>query len=219
MKRVFADTAYFVALVRKRDQLHRQAIHFQECPPGKLLTTEWVLTEAGNRLAEPLTRERFIRFLAELRAQAGVEIVSARHEHFKKGCDLYARRKDKDWSLTDCISFVVMQEYGIDSALTSDEDFEQAGFKRLMDPGPHGVREPAARYGATMDQTVENNAMREVGRMIASAVGSNDEFPDSVDDVIATRDSTEHLGDTLIRRVTSRNSPHNSLHKCVGTDH
>jgi hypothetical protein len=70
-----------------------------------------------------------------------------------------------------------MQEYGIDSALTSDEDFEQAGFKRLMDPGPHGVREPAARYGATMDQTVEKNAMREVGRMIASAVGSNDEFP------------------------------------------
>jgi uncharacterized protein len=101
MKRVFADTAYFVALVRKRDQLHRQAIYFQEHPPGSLLTTEWVLTEAGNRLAEPPTRERFIRFLAELRAQAGVEIVSVRHEHFQKGCDLYARRKDKDWSLTD----------------------------------------------------------------------------------------------------------------------
>jgi predicted nucleic acid-binding protein len=51
MKRVFADTAYFIALVRKRDQLHRQASYFQKHPPGKLLTTEWVLTEAGNRLA------------------------------------------------------------------------------------------------------------------------------------------------------------------------
>jgi hypothetical protein len=48
------------------------------------------------------------------------------------------------------ISFVVMQKYSIDSALTSDEDFEQAGFQRLMDPGPQGVREPGARpYGVT----------------------------------------------------------------------
>ena len=63
-----------------------------------------------------------------------------------------------------------MQEYGIDSALTSDEDFEQVGFVRLMDPGPHGVREPAAPYGATMDQAVEKNSMHEMGHMIASAV-------------------------------------------------
>lgn len=66
-----------------------------------------------------------------------------------------------------------MREYGIDSALTSDEDFEQAGFKRLMDPGPLGVREPAARYGAGMEQTVEKNAIRGVGRVIASAVADS----------------------------------------------
>ena len=69
-----------------------------------------------------------------------------------------------------------MHEYGIDSALTSDEDFEQAGFKRLMDPGPQGIREPAARSGARIDQMIERNAMREVGRIIAVAVGSNDEL-------------------------------------------
>jgi len=44
MRRVFADTAYFVALVRKRDQLHRQATKLQQQPPGHLVTTEWVLT-------------------------------------------------------------------------------------------------------------------------------------------------------------------------------
>jgi len=219
MKRVFADTAYFVALVRKRDQLHRQATYFQEHPPGKLLTTEWVLAEAGNRLAEPPTREKFIRLIDELQAQAGVEIVSVRHEHFQQGCDLYARRKDKDWSLTDCISFVIMQEYGIDSALTSGADFEQAGFKRLMDPGPLGVRESAARYGARMDQTVEKNAMREVGRMIASAVGSNDGFPNSADDVMAF-DSAERLGGTLISSlVTSKKSPHRSATREVEIDY
>jgi predicted nucleic acid-binding protein len=44
MKRVFVDTAYLVALVRERDQLHRQATEFEKHPPGPLLTTEWVLT-------------------------------------------------------------------------------------------------------------------------------------------------------------------------------
>ncbi|MEA3179420.1 MAG: uncharacterized protein QOI59_2943 [Gammaproteobacteria bacterium] len=169
MKRVFADTAYFVALVRKRDQLHRQASYFQEHPPGKLLTTEWILTEAGNTLAEPPTREKFTRLLDKLRVRPGVEIVPVRHEHFQQGCDLYAKRKDKDWSLTDCISFVIMKEYGIDSALTSDEDFEQAGFVRLMDPGPQGVREPAARYGARIDQALDWNAIGDVGSEPRSA--------------------------------------------------
>jgi predicted nucleic acid-binding protein len=53
VKRVFADTAYFVALVRERDRLHHQATKLQKHPPGQLLTTEWVLTEAANSLAEP----------------------------------------------------------------------------------------------------------------------------------------------------------------------
>jgi hypothetical protein len=98
-----------------------------------------------------------------------VEIVPVRHEHFQQGCDLYAKRKDQDWSLTDCISFVIMKEYGIDSALTSDEDFEQAGFVRLMDPGPQGVREPAARYGARIDQALDWNAIGDVGSEPRSA--------------------------------------------------
>jgi predicted nucleic acid-binding protein len=149
MKRVFADTAYFVALVRKRDQLHRQATHLQKQPPGRLVTTEWVLAETANSLAEPPTRVEFIRLLERLRMRTDVEIVLVSHEHFQQGCELYARRDDKEWSLTDCISFVVMREQGIDAALTSDEHFEQAGFQRLMDAGPEGVRELAApRYGA-----------------------------------------------------------------------
>lgn len=151
MKRVFVDTAYFVALVRKRDQQHRQAMQFQERPPGELLTTEWVLTEAADRLAEPPTREKFIHLLDQLRVR-DMQVVPVSHEHFQQGCQLYASRKDKDWSLTDCISFVVMWEYGIDTALTSDQDFEQAGFQRLMDPTPQGVREPAAPpYSASGD--------------------------------------------------------------------
>jgi predicted nucleic acid-binding protein len=149
MRRVFADTAYFVALVRTRDQLHRQATYFHEHPPGSLLTTEWILTEVANQLADPPIREGFMRLLAQLRGRTDVKIVRVKHEDFQQGCELYGRRKDKDWSLTDCISFVIMREYGIDTALTSDEAFEQAGFQRLLDPGPRGVREATAPPYAT----------------------------------------------------------------------
>jgi hypothetical protein len=45
---------------------------------------------------------------------------------------LYGERMDKDWPLTDCISFVVMQREGITDALTGDRHFEQAGFVPLL---------------------------------------------------------------------------------------
>lgn len=46
--------------------------------------------------------------------------------------DLYRARPDKEWSLTDCTSFVVMNECGLTDALTGDRHFEQAGFKALL---------------------------------------------------------------------------------------
>ena len=134
MKAVFGDTAYFPGLVSVRDQLHRQALALNEHPPGPLLTTEWVLVELGDALAGPPNREKFLRLVAALRAQPDVEIIAASHELFERGCALYAQRGDKAWSLTDCTSFVVMRERSLDAALTADQHFEQAGFKRLMQP-------------------------------------------------------------------------------------
>jgi len=132
VKLVFGDTAYFLALVNARDHLHAQAVALNARPPGPMLTTEWILTELGNALAAPPARERFSRLVAALRAQPDVKIIPASHDLFEHVCALFAQRPDKAWSLTDCISFVVMREYGLEAALTADQHFEQAGFKRLM---------------------------------------------------------------------------------------
>jgi len=51
---------------------------------------------------------------------------------FHRGVELFRRRPDKGWPLTDCISFVVMQDHGIDEALTADVHFQQAGFTALL---------------------------------------------------------------------------------------
>jgi hypothetical protein len=131
---VFGDTAYFLALLNARDHLHPQALALSENPPGSLVTTEWILTELGDALSAPPARERFTQLVAALREEADVEIVPASHELFNRGCALFAQRPDKAWSLTDCLSFVTMQEHGLKNALTADQHFEQAGYRRLMRP-------------------------------------------------------------------------------------
>ncbi len=61
-----------------------------------------------------------------------VEVVPPTHEQFQRALDRYEMRPDKDWSLTDCLSFLLMEERGIADALTADHHFEQAGFRALM---------------------------------------------------------------------------------------
>ena len=60
------------------------------------------------------------------------EVVPETTDLFKEGLKLYSSRPDKGWSLTDCLSFVVMKERGILDALTSDHHFNQAGFHALL---------------------------------------------------------------------------------------
>ena len=70
--------------------------------------------------------------LADLCASLATMIVPTTDQLWQEGFDLYQRRLDKEWSLTDCISFVVMQREGITDALTGDKHFEQAGFTALL---------------------------------------------------------------------------------------
>lgn len=133
MNVVFADTHYFIALLNPKDAAHRAAIKFTSSYQGRLVTTEWVLVEVAGRAASPVhLRQPFLRFYDDLKASSTAVVLSAEHGYFEQGMDLYRQRGDKEWSLVDCISFVVMQQFGITEALTGDHHFEQAGFVALL---------------------------------------------------------------------------------------
>lgn len=132
MKPGFADAFYFVALLNRADQHHSRAVAAAREFRGELVTTEWVLMEFADALAESASRKVVAPFLLRLEQDAEVRIVRASWELFQRGLRLYEKRADKDWSLTDCISFVVMEETGVHEALTGDQHFEQAGFVALL---------------------------------------------------------------------------------------
>jgi uncharacterized protein len=132
MKVVFADTYYYLALTSRRDVGHERAAAFSRTYRGRVLTTPWVLTEVADALASPDQRRLFVAILADLKNDPHSTIVSPTDELFEAGCDLYSQRSDKSWSLTDCISFKVMQQQGLTEALTADRHFEQAGFTALL---------------------------------------------------------------------------------------
>src|SRR5438552_3106053 len=118
MNVVFADSYYYIAFVNERDGGHEGAMEFSRSFIGRTVTTEWVLTEVADALSGPEQRPLFLELLSQLHYQPGVAIVEANHELFDRGVVLYGERMDKAWSLTDCISFIVMQEQGITEALT-----------------------------------------------------------------------------------------------------
>jgi predicted nucleic acid-binding protein len=132
MRTVFADTYYFLALWNPLDQGHAKALEFTRSHRVGLLATDWVITEVADGMAHPPNRKRFSRFFRSLQQQEEFVVVPASRKLLDQGLDLYERRPDKEWSLTDCISFVVMQENEIVEALTEDHHFEQAGFVALL---------------------------------------------------------------------------------------
>jgi len=132
MTPVFADATFYIAAVSPRDQRHAQAKLIAQSYRGRVVTTEYVLLEVGNFLSRSTSRAKFVEFVSNLQADSNSEIVASSHNLWTRGLSLYARRTDKDWSLTDCISFVIMEERGLTEALTADRDFEQAGFTILL---------------------------------------------------------------------------------------
>lgn len=128
----FLDTVHVLALLNPRDAWHTRAVSASRDTPEHLVTTEAVLTEVADALSGPAHRAWALQAIDDIRADSQVTCVAVDAKLFARGVELYRQRSDKSWSLTDCISFVVMGDHGLSAALTADQHFEQAGFRALL---------------------------------------------------------------------------------------
>ena len=129
--RIFLDTSFVIALINQRDQYHAQAEALSHrFSNSALLTTGAVLLEIGNALAKEFRMEA-ASVIKVLSRSARVEVTEVDSKLVEKGLAVYEKFTDKTWGLVDCISFVVMREWGLTEVLTFDRDFEQAGFTLL----------------------------------------------------------------------------------------
>jgi uncharacterized protein len=132
MSAVFADTYYFLGLLNRADESHARCVTFSREYRGELITTEYVLVEVADALVSPRHRLQAARFIQALENHPRVQIIWATQVLFERGLKLYAERVDKEWSLTDCISFTLMGDRDLRDVLTDDHHFEQAGFTELL---------------------------------------------------------------------------------------
>ena len=132
MKQLFADSFFFIALLSERDACHHRAAEVSRESGAVIVTTRWVLAEVADALCAPAWRGRAGAFVGFVLTAPGFLVQGGSDELFARGMELYRGRPDKEWSLTDCISFVVMADEGLSEALTGDRHFEQAGYKALL---------------------------------------------------------------------------------------
>ena len=132
MKAVFADTFFFFAILNRADPSHARAAAFSRNSRLLRITTDWVITELADGLSRTGDRERFMDLYRHIQTSPAIRVVPASRELLEDAIALFASRPDKDWSLTDCVSFVVMRDEEITQALTGDQHFEQAGFTALL---------------------------------------------------------------------------------------
>jgi hypothetical protein len=133
---IFLDTGYLIALAKPRDTLHDRALAWTAALHEPLVVTEFVLLETVDALSLPADRDKAHALIEDLRALEGCRIIPVSSELRRLGLRFHRARPDKEWSLTDCISFHVMKALRIHRALAHDQHFAQAGFEALLRRDP-----------------------------------------------------------------------------------
>jgi predicted nucleic acid-binding protein len=135
MTAVFADTLYWIAIVRPGDPWQAAALQSRRSVQAEhLVTTDEVLTEFLTALASggPVLRRRAAQTVRALLSNRDVTVLPQSRERFLQSLNQYSARLDKGYSLTDCSSMCVMRELSIRRVLTNDEHFRQEGFEILI---------------------------------------------------------------------------------------
>ncbi|MBR8836311.1 MAG: type II toxin-antitoxin system VapC family toxin [Stigonema ocellatum SAG 48.90 = DSM 106950] len=135
MRKVFADTFYWVALLNSSDVWHQEVRDFSKfLAHTRMITTDEVLTETLNffssfRLEMRKGASRLVRMII---ADSTIQVIPQTRESFLAALALYEQRPDKEYSLTDCISMYTMRQLELTEVLTHDQHFTQEGFIVLL---------------------------------------------------------------------------------------
>jgi uncharacterized protein len=135
MKRVFIDTAYLIASLSPKDQLRQGAeAAIDELGNAEFITTDLVLVELLNHFSGQgnFLRVQAANFAEELMRDPTIEFILHGKGLLIAALEFYRKRQDKGYSLTDCVSMLVMQDRGITDVLTDDKHFRQEGFVTLL---------------------------------------------------------------------------------------
>jgi uncharacterized protein len=135
VRTLFADTFYWVALINRRDQWHSQVVQLTSSLSSvRIVTTQEVLAEMLTSLSNEGAgvRKAAIETVRRLEADANIDVLPQTPESFAAGLDLYDRRSDKSYSMTDCISMEAMRAARLTEVLTHDHHFTQEGFTVLL---------------------------------------------------------------------------------------
>jgi predicted nucleic acid-binding protein len=134
-KLVALDTNGWFALLNRQDRLHELAVStFADIlrTGGKLLVTDWIISETGNGLARTPARQSFRSAVATVLNDPRSILVMIDERRMRQAIDRYDERPDRSWGLVDCSKMLIMEEFGATEAFTSDQHFQQAGFVALL---------------------------------------------------------------------------------------
>ena len=132
---VFADSGYWIAILDPSDELHQRAqLVTGQLGSRRIVTSEMVLVEFLNAMSKlgELDRRLAVGTVTGIRNDSTIETVPQTSQRFAAAIRHYSERPDQQWSLTDCASFLIMEERGIREALAYDRDFVQAGYRALL---------------------------------------------------------------------------------------
>jgi predicted nucleic acid-binding protein len=126
------DTSGLLCLHHQAEPYHDDAQVFFDAAWEKV-THSYVLSEfVALATARGLPRAAVLTFVADLQDSTEVEVVWVDESLHRDALALLQQRLDKDWSLCDAVSFILMEERSLTEALTTDHHFKQAGFRPLL---------------------------------------------------------------------------------------
>jgi predicted nucleic acid-binding protein len=132
---VLLDTSFILALENREDRHHGRAKQLDRelAAQGAILLLHWgILLEIGDGYARIGRRAKGAELLDKLANEEGFQITPLSQAIIEQAMALFQSRSDKEWGLTDCVSFVLMEREGITQALTADVHFRQAGFEAML---------------------------------------------------------------------------------------